>query len=429
MRLCRAVVAVSLAGTMIGWGGCSTILAVRGQQERADQNAVVSGTVTVQHEPRGPLIVGLLARSESGEPYLVDHFVAEKPGPFIFAVEPGTYWLGAFEDVDGDGHYDDEPALRPDPNRPIELAPGQHLEDIALRIPLEGRFARGSFSLDDLQARDAADQNRVSVFALSVAGKVTSLDDPRFSRAVAKKGMWKFYDFLLDTQPGIYFLQEYDPKRIPVLYVHGIAGTPLDFAPLIDGLDHEHFQPWVFYYPSGASLDGIATLLTQLFVRIRLEYGFDRVAVVAHSMGGLVTRGFLLEDYATNGADVVRAYVTISSPFGGMPSAGKGVEASPIVVRSWYGLAPGSEYLDGLFYEDPPENTERRRLPESMSYHLQFGFRGPGPDDGVVALSSQLRPEAQEEARTERGFDETHTSILQSAAVAERLNEILAAMR
>jgi hypothetical protein len=62
-----------------------------------------------------------------------------------------------------------------------------------------------------------------------------------------------------------------------------------------------------------------------------------------------------------------------------------------------------------------------------MSYHLLFGFRGSGPNDGIVALSSQLRQEAQEEARTERGFDETHTSILQSAAVADYLNEVLGA--
>ena len=176
-------------------------------------------------------------------------------------------------------------------------------------------------------------------------------------------------------------------------------------------------------------MENLAALLTQLFVRLRMQYGFDRAAVVAHSMGGLVTRGFLLQDYETNAADVVRTYVTISSPMGGMASAGKGVEVSPIVVRSWYGLAPGSEYLDGLFYEDPAEKTKRRRLPKTMTYHLLFGFRGAGPNDGTVALSSQLRQEAQEEARTERGFDETHRSILQSAAVADYLNEALKALR
>jgi len=208
-----------------------------------------------------------------------------------------------------------------------------------------------------------------------------------------------------------------------------MAGTPLDFAPLIDALDHTRFQPWVFYYPSGARLESLSALLTQLFVRLRVQYGFKRAAVVAHSMGGLVAREFLLQDYETNAADVVRTFVTISSPLGGMASAGKGVESSPIVVRSWYGLAPGNMYLDGLFYEDPAAKTRRRRLPAAMSYHLLFGFRGSGSNDGIVALSSQLRPEAQEEARSERGFDETHTSILQSSAVAARLNQILATLR
>ena len=426
--LCRGLLALALAGTAIACSGCSTILAVREQQRRADQNAFISGTVTTDHEPRGPLIVGILAQGKSG-PFLLDHFVTEKPGPWIFAVEPGTYWLAAFEDINGDGRYDEEPALRSDPNQPIALASGQKLEGVKLRIPLQGRFTRDKFTLSDLQARDTADQDRVSVFALSVAGQVTTLADPRFSREVATKGMWQFYDFLLETRPGIYFLQEYDPKKIPVLFVHGIAGTPLDFAPLIDRLDRTRFQPWVFYYPSGARLESLTALLTQLFVRLRVQYGFNRAAVVAHSMGGLVTRGFLLQDYDTNAADVVRTYVTISSPLGGMASAGKGVESSPIVVRSWYGLAPGSEYLDGLFYEDPAGKTKRRRLPKTMTYHLLFGFRGSGPNDGVVALSSQLRQEAQAEARAERGFDETHTSILQSAAVADYLNEVLAALR
>jgi hypothetical protein len=233
----------------------------------------------------GPLIVGILAQGKSG-PFLLDHFVTEKPGPWIFAVEPGTYWLGAFEDIDGDGHYDEEPALRPDPNQPIALATGQKLEGVELRIPLQGRFTGDKFALSDLQARDTADQHRVSVFALSVAGQVTTLADPRFSHEVATKGMWQFYDFLLDTRPGIYFLQAYDPKKIPVLFVHGIAGTPLDFAPLIDRLDRTRFQPWVFYYPSGARLEGLAALLTQLFVRLRVQYGFDRAAVVAQAWAG-----------------------------------------------------------------------------------------------------------------------------------------------
>jgi pimeloyl-ACP methyl ester carboxylesterase len=410
----------------VALSGCSTFFAVRGQQERADVNPVVSGTVSTEQPARGPLFVGILARDASGF-YLVDHFVSEKPGRWIFALAPGTYWLAACEDVNGDGRYDDEPALTPDPNESLVLAPGQIVAGIDLVIPQKGRF-EGRFTVADLQSRDPAEQQRVSAFKISVAGEVATLDDPRFAPEVGIQGMWQYYDFLLEAHPGIYFLQPYDPKKVPVLFVHGIGGTPRDFQHLIAALDRDRFQPWVFYYPSGAGLDALAQLLEQLFVRLRVEYRFKEAVVIAHSMGGLVTRAFLLKDYEDNHADVVHTYVTISSPLGGMKSAADGVANSPIVVRSWYGLVPGSPFLDGLFYKNS-EKTERRKLPESMAYHLLFGIVGKGSTDNVVSINSQIRYEAQEEARSMRGFRETHNSILESPAVAARLNEILAAVR
>jgi hypothetical protein len=62
-----------------------------------------------------------------------------------------------------------------------------------------------------------------------------------------------------------------------------------------------------------------------------------------------------------------------------------------------------------------------------MAYHMFFGYRGKGSTDNVVTIASQMRYEAQEEARSIRGFKETHTSILQAPAAAARLNEIMAA--
>lgn len=43
-----------------------------------------------------------------------------------------------------------------------------------------------------------------------------------------------------------------------------------------------------------------------------------------------------------------------------------------------------------------------------------------------MQLVSQLRPEAQEEALSVRGYYETHTGILESPDVAAHLNAILA---
>ena len=58
---------------------------------------------------------------------------------------------------------------------------------------------------------------------------------------------------------------------------------------------------------------------------------------------------------------------------------------------------------------------------------MLFGFHGDS-GDGVVAIASQLRPEAQEEARSLRGFDATHVGILEDAAAISRVNEILSTL-
>lgn len=412
--------------------GCSTLLAVKGEQRRADELAVIAGTVAAEGAPRGRLIVALL--SGSADDYvLVDYFVAAKPGPWVFGVPAGTYWIAAFEDVNGDGVYSDEPFYRPDARRPLVVGPGEHAPSLNIVVPRAGRaLRRGPVGLSTLQARGEDEQQIRTIFSVSVAGAVTTLDDPHFDPAVAETGMWQYYDFLVAGRAGIYFLEPYDPARIPVLFVHGIGGSPRDFTALIAGLDRRRFQPWVAYYPSGARLDVLVTWLDQLFLRLESELHFPKAAVVAHSMGGLVSRGFVLRHAEVDGSRAIRTFVTISSPQGGMASAGEGVEKSPVVVRSWYGLAPGSTYLDGLFYRDAERRTQRRRLPENVAYHLFFGFAGGGrggSSDGVVSVASQLRPEAQEEARSLRGFDATHTGILRDPAVTARLNEILAELQ
>lgn len=408
--------------------GCSTLLAVSEQQAMLDTRAVLGGTVrTDGWAANGPLVVGVAARGPEGF-RLVDHFVSEGGGAWVIALEPGTYWVVAFEDANGNGHYDDEPAWAPAESEPVTVATGQHRLDLQLVIPRDGRFRQKSFSIEEVELRGREQQQSYSLFAMSRAGEVVTLDDPRFADDVASSGMWRPYDFLLQAHPGIYFLEPYDPSRLPVLFVHGIGGTPTNFRGIVESLDRSRYQAWVAYYPSGGSLDGISLWMSQMFSRLRTKHRFERAAVVAHSMGGLVARAFVLRDFETTGKPTIRTFVTIASPLGGMASAGAGVERSPIVIRSWYGLAPGSPFLDGLFWSDLPSRTARRSVPAHVDYHLLFAYRGGAGSeagDGVVALSSQLRPEAQQEARSIRGYDETHTSILEAPAVAARLDEIL----
>ncbi len=419
------LVALVVGSCVASLAGCSTLLAVKGEQRLADELCVVAGTVATEQPAHGPLVVALFTKN--GDDYtMVDYFTATKPGPWVFGVQAGTYWVVAFEDVNGDGAYQDEPFYRPDPTKPLVLTPGRQAKGIDVVIPFAGRaLESGHITLAGMMARSPADQQRKSLYAMSQLGKVTTLADPHFADATAEASMWKFYDFVATGRAGLYFLEPYDPNRIPVLFVHGINGSPRSFTTLIARLDRKRYQPWVLYYPSGARLDTLVLWADQLFTRLEVELELKKVIVVAYSMGGLVSRGFVLQHHDLTGSDVIRTFVTISSPLGGMVSAGKGVEDSPVVVRSWLGLAPGSPYLDGLFYKDPATRKERRRIDTHTAYHMLFGFKGGDSSDGVVALSSQLRSEAQEEALSLRGYDETHMSILESPAVAAHLDAIL----
>ena len=103
------------------------------------------------------------------------------------------------------------------------------------------------------QARSAGDQVATTMGQLTEFGTVTNLNDPRFERKNGSVGLWRPYDFVFDVGVGVYFLEPYDPERVPVLFVHGNLGTPQDFRYLIERLDRDRFQPWLYYYPSERS--------------------------------------------------------------------------------------------------------------------------------------------------------------------------------
>src|ERR1700757_3989690 len=113
-----------------------------------------------------------------------------------------------------------------------------------------------------------------------------------------------FASFIRPDDPrfatGVYLIHPYDPNKIPILFVHGLLGTPLSWQNLTNDLCSdpkvlEHYQPWFFLYPTGQPvLQSAAQLREDLLATQRL---FDpsgtaiasrHVVVFAHSMGGLL---------------------------------------------------------------------------------------------------------------------------------------------
>src|SRR6266480_2625826 len=98
-----------------------------------------------------------------------------------------------------------------------------------------------------------------------------------------------------EKKTGLYFLQPYDPDRIPVVFVHGLISTPFDWVQTINGLQadpeiRERYQFWVFAYPTGNPVLYSALRLREELIKIDKFYPNHRpYVVVGHSMGGMLT--------------------------------------------------------------------------------------------------------------------------------------------
>lgn len=253
-------------------------------------------------------------------------------------------------------------------------------------------------------------------------GTVSSLDNPWFSMEQSKKGLWQPFAYMQDGGAGIHFLAPYDPAKIPVLFVHGINGSPRNFASLIENLDESRYQAWVYSYPSGLKLSWVAGGMAEFLEILHGNLQFDDLHIVAHSMGGLVSRGSINLCVQNITCFYLRSYTTISTPWNGVESARSGVKWAPTVVPVWRDLDPSSAYVTTLF--DTP-------LPSQLPHHLLFGFRqksifGSESSDGVIKLKSQLRHAAQDQASQVHGYDEDHVSILSNELVMNLVYEILA---
>lgn len=415
--------------------GCG-LFAVKEQQEKIASFCQIYGSVKGEVD-NGKAMVVVLFKFNGGDVgkndnwTIFDHFVVDRPGKWYFSTAPGNYLVAAFKDANNDLVYQlDEPALMPDRNKLIQCEPGAVKTDNSLLIPEQGRTrANAPVDISKLQVRTVNQQLGTSLGQVTRVGEITRLDEPRFADEVANRSLWQPLDFLIDGNAGLYFLEPFSAQKIPVLFVHGINGTPRNFSYLIDQLDHSRYQPWIVYYPSGAHIDNVGRYIEQTLRQLRAQYRFDRLVVVAHSMGGLVSRSFLLHHFEDASDLSIPLFITISTPWNGHSAAQLGVEHAPAAVYSWIDLAPGSRFLQDLFFTGTAVNKQRRSLPKTLEHHLLFSFIDSDAGDGTVSLASQLRPEAQEDAHRLYGYQHSHMGILNAPETVKVMNQLLDKVR
>jgi pimeloyl-ACP methyl ester carboxylesterase len=380
------------------------------------KTASVRGTVTRDGAGRGDILVVAHA---PGASEAADVFTLLEPGQYLFTVPAGEYRIVAFGDANRNRAFEAATDSRSEPID-VRLAEGEHRSDIDLHL------SPGPSTLLDIPRLPEPEERRVNGLPDIQVGTIATLGDPRFSAENGRLGMWEPVAFMFKVGAGIYLLEPCDESRTPVLFVHGIGGSPAEFQYLAGSLDRQRFQPWFVYYPSGFELDRTADGIARWMQVLRARCDFDRLVVVAHSMGGLVARAFI--ERAAGGSmpaiGTIDTFVSMSTPWGGHSAAALGVERAPAVVPAWRDLAPGSPFLDALLGTP---------LPRDLRFYLFFGFGGergssrflPGANDGVVTVASELDPRAQSAAIRMFGYNETHRGILNNAAVATQLRALL----
>jgi hypothetical protein len=258
--------------------------------------------------------------------------------------------------------------------------------------------------------------------SVASSGSVVTLQHPMFDQAVADLGTSDPEEFFRRIGGGIYLLEPFDPSRDVLLAVHGMAGTPRNFATLHPALA-SRFQVWVAYYPTGAPLTRSASLVANALTQLLARHDVKRMAVLTHSLGGIVWRSLPLA-----GARIppfVKTTYHMCTPH-------RGVHFRPIsAVR----------FLSRLLWRHIPPNTNDllegskfmkslAALPVTPGVHRSIGGYGhhvwfrtlvgafiPGQDDGMVPLASSVLPYGSGHV----SLEEDHVTMLDAPEVRRQL--------
>lgn len=255
-------------------------------------------------------------------------------------------------------------------------------------------------------------------------------------------------------------------QQDPVVLVHGLGayypawGGVGKVRELTEHLDEEDYDGWQFYYPENQNVTKSGPLLAKAIHRLQnnLGYGTDQsFDVVAHSMGGLVSRHYIQRmgiassrstysqvlsfDSGEPGSNVDK-FLMLGTPNHGSYQAwgctGQGKICNnlgsiafnrDVGAPAYYQLTPGSRFLSDLnrspTADNPYSPTSTLVLAGTSNPPFESGIplplEIPNQDDGLVAVSSASLLDLSIPLAV---IDFTHTSALdRDDEYDPRLNE------
>ncbi|MEN8147488.1 MAG: hypothetical protein ABFR02_07700 [Campylobacterota bacterium] len=340
----------------------------------------------------------------------------DKVAHFFFSLPVGDYMFYVIKADDNKTLLDDELQVL------AEMGPGSigpedlkeyHNAYITKDIKVDSDVSNGTFaySIDHLRQELIAKNSRTTggYFDDNV-----DLDDPIFSHKMAMEGLYYPQNFKTQVKPLYRLAPEFKKGTIPIVFVHGMSGTPRDWRYMVENLDLERYTPYLAYYPTGEDYTKLSVLFSGWILSDKLFEDLP-IVIVAHSFGGVIVRDALNLEHDKHKL----LFISLASPYGGDAKASDGVKNAPYVLPAWRSIADDGDFIENLY---------RKELSENETFKLIFAYNNyeEGPSgDSRIPLRKQLRFEAQEEADELYGFDEDHVSILKSKKTAVYIDELL----
>jgi pimeloyl-ACP methyl ester carboxylesterase len=269
--------------------------------------------------------------------------------------------------------------------------------------------------------------------------------------------MGVLYPSEYDGRTGLYLVDPYEPGKIPVVFVHGLMSSPEAWTNAMNDLRgdpelRKRYQFWMFFYSTGNPILASAARFRKAVNDVRAQLdpqcqdpAFDRMVLIGHSMGGLLSRlaisssgqtlwqnackvppeqvemapalkDLLLEALFFEPVPTVSRVVFVSTPHAGSPlgddlvgriaSRMIRVPSNIIQIREtlarYNGSSAVSEAFRGTRYATSVAQLgvgnpvlaaiQQTSLNESVPYHSIIGYNGkqplPAGGDGVVPYTS-----------------------------------------
>ncbi len=193
--------------------GCS-LVKLKQDQHESELLTVIIGYVSAPSPVNGPLIVAAYS-NQNGKKMIAHYTILHDRGEFELMVSKGDYYVFAYIDKNSNLIYDEG-----------ELA-GQYGDPTVVAAPAGGVVSNINIVVSessrpiDWRTGDKIAAERPQKLYSRLAGAIVDLDDERFSEEHGSQGFWTPNTFYRTFGGTVFFLEEYDPGKIPFLFTDG----------------------------------------------------------------------------------------------------------------------------------------------------------------------------------------------------------------